>query len=329
MISSNCIFAQRQSQFPWQQQEKLQFTELLMNHSPDPVFWVKPDKRLIYVNDAASSLFGYSRKKLLLMTIDQIYPDFSPEVWSHYWTTIKKQDSLQVESLHRTKQGQTLSVEIIISHIEYDGKEYGCIWSRDITARKQLEIALKKANQMLEYRFQERTAQLREANEQLCREIAERKRAEVELKKQVALSHRCAIELQQLSEPPSAEIEQPTARQSLFPNCPQLSEVFNFIESNYHQPIGLGDVAKTVGYSPAYLTDLVRRLTGQTVYRWIAERRMAAACSLLQETDQTIDQIAKSVGYRYAVCFFRQFRQSFGMTPQVWRNAQRESEATD
>ncbi|NET04091.1 MAG: helix-turn-helix domain-containing protein [Merismopedia sp. SIO2A8] len=222
-----------------------------------------------------------------------------------------------------------LSVEIIISYLNYDGKEYGCIWSRDITARKQLEIALKKAHQLLECRFEERTAQLKEVNEQLCREIAERQRAEVELKKQVALSHRCVVELQQVSEPPLTETESPSASQSLFPNCPQLSEVFNFIENNYQQPIGLGDVAKAVGYSPAYLTDLVRRLTGQTVYRWIAERRMTAACSLLQETDQTIDQIAKSVGYRYAVCFFRQFRQSFGMTPQVWRNAQRESEAID
>ncbi len=111
--------------------------------------------------------------------------------------------------------------------------------------------------------------------------------------------------------------------ESFFPDSPQLSQVFDFIEANYHQPISLDDVALAVGYSAAYLTDLVRRQTGQPLHQWIIKRRMAAACSLLQETDQSIEQIAEAVGYRYTGCFFRQFRQSFGTTPQVWRNAQR------
>jgi AraC-like DNA-binding protein len=50
---------------------------------------------------------------------------------------------------------------------------------------------------------------------------------------------------------------------------------------------------------------------------------MAAACSLLLETNQSVEQIAEAVGYNNVGCFFRQFRISFGMTPQVWRNAQR------
>jgi YesN/AraC family two-component response regulator len=111
--------------------------------------------------------------------------------------------------------------------------------------------------------------------------------------------------------------------ESFFPSCPQLSQVFDFIEANYHQPIGLDDVAQAVGYSPAYLTDLARRQTGQPLHRWITQRRMAAACSLLRETDKSIEKIAEVVGYRYTGCFFRQFRISFGTTPQVWRNAQR------
>ncbi len=102
-----------------------------------------------------------------------------------------------------------------------------------------------------------------------------------------------------------------------------LSEVFPFIEANYHQPIGLCEVAQAVGYSPAYLTDLMRRQTGQTLNRWIVERRIKAACSLLLESTHTVEQIAEAVSYRYAGCFFRQFRRSLGMSPQVWRNTQR------
>jgi len=111
--------------------------------------------------------------------------------------------------------------------------------------------------------------------------------------------------------------------QSIFPACPQLREVFDFIEANYHQPITLKDVAKAAGYSSAYLTDLVRRQTGKTVNLWIIERRMTEACSLLRETDQSVDGIAETVGYLTTAHFFRQFRQYHGTTPQAWRNAQR------
>jgi len=145
----------------------------------------------------------------------------------------------------------------------------------------------------------------------------------VHLEKQATLKQCCAAESHRVSDPPPAETAISADPPSIFPSTPDLSEVFQFIEANYHQPIGLSEVAEAVGYCPAYLTDLVRRQTGQPVKRWIVQRRMAAACSLLLETNQSVEQIAEAVGYNNVGCFFRQFRISFGMTPQVWRNAQR------
>jgi AraC-like DNA-binding protein len=149
--------------------------------------------------------------------------------------------------------------------------------------------------------------------EELLREIAAR------LEKQAAIRQGCAIESQQVPTPPPVETAKLAAFQSLFPDCPQVKEVFHFIETNYHQPIGLSDVAKAVGYSPAYLTNLVRCQTGQTVNRWIVERRMAAARSLLLESDQSVEQIATAVGYQNVGHFFRQFHQLYGMPPKAWK----------
>ncbi|WP_009631723.1 response regulator transcription factor [Synechocystis sp. PCC 7509] len=109
---------------------------------------------------------------------------------------------------------------------------------------------------------------------------------------------------------------------SIFPSAPELQEVFKFIEANYHQPITLCDVAQAVGYSPAYLTNRVGSQTGQTVNRWIVERRMVAARSLLQNTDQSVEQVANALGYQNTCHFSRQFRQHHGAPPQAWRKVQ-------
>lgn len=105
----------------------------------------------------------------------------------------------------------------------------------------------------------------------------------------------------------------------IFPDCPQLTAVFHFIETHYKQPINLSDVAQAAGYSPAYLTNLVQEKTGQTVKRWIIERRMAQARNLLTHTSESIRQIAEASGYTDAGYFSRQFRQFHGISPQAWR----------
>jgi AraC-like DNA-binding protein len=102
---------------------------------------------------------------------------------------------------------------------------------------------------------------------------------------------------------------------------PLLVEVFRFIEANYYNPISLCDVAKAVGRSSAYLTDLVRRETGKTVLTWIVECRMANACRLLLNTNQSVNQISESVGYLDRRHFSRQFLRFHKMPPDAWRQA--------
>ncbi|MGF1673760.1 MAG: helix-turn-helix domain-containing protein [Rivularia sp. (in: cyanobacteria)] len=114
-----------------------------------------------------------------------------------------------------------------------------------------------------------------------------------------------------------------TLRTSIFPSIPRLREVFEFIELNYHQNIKLKEVAQAVGYSSAYLTDLVRRLTGKTVNNWIIERRLAEASALLLETNYSVEQIALDVGYQNINHFYCQFRDYYQNSPRAWREVQR------
>lgn len=122
----------------------------------------------------------------------------------------------------------------------------------------------------------------------------------------------------QRSSPPLPDPTPPSSR-SIFPDCSPLTAVFQYIETHYNQVLHLNDVARAVGYSPAYLTHLLHKQTGRTVKQWIIERRMVQARELLQTTSTSIRTIAEQVGYTDAGYFSRQFRQLYGLSPQQWR----------
>lgn len=183
-----------------QPEEELQLTKLLMDRATDAIFAVDADARFLYVNEAACCMVGYSCIELLSMTMYEIDPEFSLKVWSETWKTIKQQGSICFESQHRTYGKPSYPVEIAITYLEYYGREYGCIFVRDITERRQAQVALKKVNEALECRVQERTVELKEANDQLYREIAERKQAEARLEKSLEALQQSETKFRTLAE---------------------------------------------------------------------------------------------------------------------------------
>ena len=140
------------------------------------------------------------------------------------------------------------------------------------------------------------------------------------LQRQFDLHRGYATKSHQMPESAPANTTASVTSDSIFPAIRHLKEVFDYIEANYHRGITLSHVAEAVGYSSAYLTSRVKDKTGQTVNGWIVKRRMAAACLLLRDSDQTIEQIATALGYQNACHFSRQFRQHHGIPPKTWRN---------
>ena len=104
---------------------------------------------------------------------------------------------------------------------------------------------------------------------------------------------------------------------------PLLAAVLDLIDDRYHEPISLRDVADAVGLTPGHLTTAIGRRTGRTVQQWITERRMREARRLLADTDLTVGEIARRVGYREAGYFVRRFRAAHSVPPATWRRAGR------
>jgi AraC-like DNA-binding protein/quercetin dioxygenase-like cupin family protein len=106
---------------------------------------------------------------------------------------------------------------------------------------------------------------------------------------------------------------------------PLIERAFDEIEATFREPISARDVARALGYTPGYLTTVVRERTGRALLEWIIERRMTDVRRLLRETDLPLGVVAAQTGLRDATYLVRRFRARYGTTPQRWRRSQRAS----
>ena len=147
---------------------------------------VNMDGRIQEFNDAYRQMLGYEPEELHART----YIDITPERWHASQAKIIQEQVLQrgysdtYEKEYRRKNGTIFPVELRTYLITDENGKPAAMWAimRDITKRKRAERELQEANERLEERVRERTAELRQANELLQAEVEERRRAEQALR---------------------------------------------------------------------------------------------------------------------------------------------------
>jgi AraC-like DNA-binding protein len=82
-------------------------------------------------------------------------------------------------------------------------------------------------------------------------------------------------------------------------------------------------LAQRIACAPDYLSTLFRRETGFRLTRYINDKRIAFAVSLLEGSVLNIEQVAYACGYRDPGYMTRQFRQRNDCTPRAYRNRAR------
>lgn len=78
----------------------------------------------------------------------------------------------------------------------------------------------------------------------------------------------------------------------------------------------LSAVASEFGYSPTYLSGLLKEEAGKTFSQIVTEERMNRAALLLEGTDLSIEQISNLLGYSSSSSFYRAHRRFFGRPPR-------------
>jgi AraC family transcriptional regulator, transcriptional activator of pobA len=98
--------------------------------------------------------------------------------------------------------------------------------------------------------------------------------------------------------------------------------VFDYFNSNDISNKGLPSVdyfASKLNLSPSYLTDLLKKETGKTTKEYLQIQIIETAKNKLLNSNDTVNEIAYSLGFEYPQYFNRLFKSKTGITPIEYR----------
>jgi PAS domain S-box-containing protein len=122
-------------------ESKLGLTQFSIDNSSDSVLRINSNGKIVYGNTAACNIYGYSREELLERYIWDIDLNFSRNGWEDRRQDVRQKGTVVFESLSRTKTGKVFPAEVSLLYIEFEGCQYICAFSRDISERKRIEEA--------------------------------------------------------------------------------------------------------------------------------------------------------------------------------------------
>ncbi|XCP86655.1 AraC family transcriptional regulator [Roseburia hominis] len=99
----------------------------------------------------------------------------------------------------------------------------------------------------------------------------------------------------------------------------RLKETLQFIETHYKKQISVAEIAEYCGLSNSHFMRWFKEMTGSSFVSYVNERRLAAAASLLRQTEDKILSIAGETGFSNLSHFNRQFRARYKVTPKQYR----------
>ncbi len=102
-----------------------------------------------------------------------------------------------------------------------------------------------------------------------------------------------------------------------------VQRMLEFAEAHIGENPTLMDMSRHAGYSPSYCSQQFHRITGKTLRRYLAGRRLAIATLALRDTDTRIIEIALDSGYSSQEALARAFVGAYGLTPHAYRKAPR------
>ena len=102
-----------------------------------------------------------------------------------------------------------------------------------------------------------------------------------------------------------------------------IKEIRNFLMENLDKRFTIEELSKKYLLNTSTLKAVFKAVYGQPVASYVRERRMKLAAKLLRESDASVAEIARAVGYETQGKFTKAFKESAGETPAEYRRKQK------
>ncbi len=126
-------------------ENELWLMKSIIDKSESSYFLLSPQGKVLFINDFACQILGYSKAELLEMYPWDFDPDFPAEAWQATWNNLTVKKTASIETRHQSKNGAIFNVEVTAHYISTEGSEYSFCIVKDITERKKIDAELRIA----------------------------------------------------------------------------------------------------------------------------------------------------------------------------------------
>ena len=120
--------------------------EALANFIADMLFVIDMEGNIVFANSRAINTLGYSRDELCLLSIDGIDTKVRMREYRAFWLELEPGQSRTIESMHRSKSGKLIPVEIHSTLMEDAGERFVVSIARDISEIRKSKIEIRNQN---------------------------------------------------------------------------------------------------------------------------------------------------------------------------------------
>lgn len=97
-----------------------------------------------------------------------------------------------------------------------------------------------------------------------------------------------------------------------------VDEIFKYIDNHYTQKITIKTAASVLGLQPNYFCRFFKKYPGESFLNFLNKYRLAKACYILENKEESIEDVAYQSGFQSYQTFYAQFKRHFGVSPHQY-----------
>ena len=131
-----------------QAERDLHLAKFVVDNAPLNITYLDADARIRYLNKTGCETLGITEDEARDLTIPDIDPLFSVDVWKEHWQKLKEQRRMRFDTQHRDKNGDVFPVEVIANYMKFGDLELNVAFDQNMTEKRQLEEQLRQSQKM-------------------------------------------------------------------------------------------------------------------------------------------------------------------------------------